>query len=93
MTFKPGQSGNPKGRPPGSKNKIAEDFLKALAADFEANGEQVIENVRLNKPDAYLKIVADLVPKEMNLDVRTNPLQSLLDTIDGRARNIPADRG
>src|SRR5215212_3631689 len=31
--FQPGQSGNPTGRPPGSKNKLAEAFLRELASD------------------------------------------------------------
>jgi len=64
--FLTGNNGGP-GRPPGSKNKIAEDFLKALASDFEANGETVIQTVRATKPETYMKIVADLVPKDVNL--------------------------
>lgn len=67
MPFKPGQSGNPAGRPLSSKHKISEKFITALTTDFEAHGEGVIEKVRSDKPDAYLKIVADLVPKDFNL--------------------------
>lgn len=68
MTFVKGQSGNPKGRIPGSKNKISEKFITALTADFEQHGETVIERVRSEKPENYLKIVADLVPKDFNVN-------------------------
>jgi hypothetical protein len=37
----------------------------------------VIEKVRTDKPDAYLKIVASLLPKDINLNVR--PLDELSD--------------
>ena len=62
--FKPGQSGNPAGRKPGSKHRLAENLLKALADDFEKFGAATIEKVRIEKPDAYLRVVADLVPKD-----------------------------
>ena len=56
--FKPGQSGNPAGRPKGARNKVTENLLEALASDFEAHGKEVIEKVRAEKPHDYLKIVA-----------------------------------
>jgi hypothetical protein len=71
--FKPG---NP-GRPRGSRNKLGEEFIAALAADFAKHGQAVIEKVRRDKPDAYLKIVASLMPKDLNLNV--NNLDSLTD--------------
>jgi len=65
--FAKGQSGNPAGRPKGSRNKISTDFLNAITEDFELYGTEAIKSVRENKPEAYLKIVADLVPKDINL--------------------------
>jgi len=65
--FEKGKSGNPAGRPPGSKNKISEKFIEALTADFDQHGVTVIEKVRTDKPENYLKIVADLVPKDFNV--------------------------
>ena len=63
--FKPG---NP-GRPRGSRNKLGEAFIAALAEDFEKHGVQVIERVRIEKPEAYIKVIASLLPKDLNLNV------------------------
>src|SRR6476659_6454755 len=65
--FKPGQSGNPKGRPKGARNRL--QFLEALEADFNQFGPQAIALVREKKPEVYIKVVADLLPKEANINV------------------------
>lgn len=65
--FKPGQSGNPKGRPKGSRNKLSEAFMKALSDDFDEHGVEVLTQVRTEKPEAYLQTVARLMPKLMEL--------------------------
>ena len=67
--FKPGQSGNPAGRPQGARNKLGEQFIEALQVDFEANGKAAIETVRAEKPDQYLKVIASLMPRDVNLTV------------------------
>ena len=75
--FKPGQSGNPLGRPKGSRSKLGEDFVSALYADFQSNGVSAIERVRTEKPEHYLKVIASLMPKEMV--VSTDPIQDATD--------------
>src|SRR5271166_2251281 len=61
--FLPGQSGNPAGRPKGSRHRISEAFLRALADDFEAHGAGVIQHVRERDPAAYLNVVARVLPR------------------------------
>ena len=61
--FKPG---NP-GRPKGSRNKLGEAFIEKLLEDFEAEGPAAIVRCRTEKPDAYLKVIASILPKELKI--------------------------
>lgn len=63
--FKPGNPGKPKG----AKHALTENFIKALHDNFVAKGAETIEVVRVEKPDQYLKVIASLVTKDVNLTV------------------------
>jgi hypothetical protein len=67
--WKPGVSPNPAGRPKGSRNKLGEEFVSALLADFNEHGPSVIETVRAEQPAQYLKVIAAVIPKEVNVSV------------------------
>jgi hypothetical protein len=69
VPFKPGQSGNPKGRPKGARNRLGTQFLEALEADFNQFGSQALALVRERKPEIYMRVVADLLPKEANINI------------------------
>ena len=64
--FQPGQ---PKqgGRAKGVRNRLSHSFLEALHKDFEEHGEEVIRICRVERPTEYVKIVADLMPKELEI--------------------------
>ena len=81
--WQPGQTGNPAGRPKGSRNKLGEAFIAAMYDDFTEHGAAVIETVRTEKPDQYLKVVASILPQQLN--VRVSEFDELTeDQIDQR---------
>ena len=89
VPFKPGQSGNPKGRPRGSRNKLGEDFIADLQAHWEKEGPDVIKRVCNDRPDIFLKAVASLLPKEANITQQPNvseKFSKLLDSMEERGK-------
>jgi Family of unknown function (DUF5681) len=68
--WKPGTSGNPAGRPRGSRNKLSDDFVAALYDDFQDHGSAAIAACRVEKPDVYVRVIASLLPKDMNIKVQ-----------------------
>ncbi len=65
--FKPGQSGNPAGRPKGARSKLADAFIDALYEDFKINGIASIKDMRDARPGDYVKVLASILPKEVDV--------------------------
>ena len=86
----PFKKGNP-GRPKGARNKLGEAFLEAMLDDFTEHGAVVIETVRTEKPDQYLKVIASILPKEMNLSVNDQFSEMTDDELADRARRLARD--
>lgn len=73
--FVKGVSGNPEGKKSGTRNKLSLDFIKKLSEDFDKHGKAAIEKMREEEPGQYVKVVASLVPKDINLGSQEeNPL-------------------
>ena len=75
--FKKGQSGNPAGRRKGVKNKITQDFLDTLTAHFHEHGADAIDQVYRERPSDYLKIIAQVIPKDIQLEANIQELPPL----------------
>jgi len=76
--WQPGQSGNPAGRLRGSRNKLSEELICALLRDFREHGQKAIAKVRRTQPAVYLKVLALLVPREMQIE-HTNIIKQMTD--------------
>src|SRR6516164_4883411 len=63
------EKGRPKsgGRAKGAKNRLSHAFLTALAEDFEQHGVETLQIARLERPVEYIKVVAGLMPKELEI--------------------------
>lgn len=86
--FKPGQSGNPAGRPKGSRSKFAETFVKDMLADWEEHGAEAIQKVRETDPASYLRVAATLIPKDFNINVVDDSvLDKMLDNLNDEELN------
>ena len=63
--FKAGQSGNPNGRPKGSRSKLGEDFLTDLHEAWQEHGKQALKTCATREPTQFAKIVANVLPRQI----------------------------
>jgi hypothetical protein len=75
------------GRKVGARNKLGEAFIAALHDDFAEHGVAAIQTVRTEKPDQYLKVIASLLPKDVNLNVN-NEIEMSDDELRERIRSL-----
>src|SRR6516162_1862251 len=78
MTFKQGVSGNPHGNRHRTRHLLNQEFMEALLLNFRHEGKKAIEKVARNQPGVYLKILALLVPREMQIE-HTNRIKQMTD--------------
>lgn len=86
--FQRGQSGNPGGKPVGSRNRLSGAFLEALADDFERHGKKAIQRCRVATPSRYLQIVASLLPRELAVETQGPTLAELLAEAHERGKEL-----
>lgn len=61
MTFQPGQSGNPAGKPKGAKNKTSEQLRRVLREFLSANLDSLQESYSQLGPKDKIRFIIDLV--------------------------------
>ncbi len=69
MPWKPGQSGNPKGRPKGSRHKLTESVYQEFLADWAKHGVEAIAKMRETRPELYVQAAIRLVPTQHEVSV------------------------
>ena len=69
IPWKPGQSGNPKGRPQGSRNKLSEEFFRDLCDAWQAFGKPALMTAAWTHPVEFVRVVASLIPRELEATI------------------------
>jgi hypothetical protein len=67
--WKPGTSGNPKGRRPGSRNRVSEAVTSLFEEAIEADGGQSLALLKQKEPATFWRIAASFVPSKVEQEV------------------------
>ena len=84
MAFKKGQSGNPKGKRPGTRHKATQAALKLLGGDLAAITQECIRQAKEGNLMAVKLVLDKLIPSAKEL-----PLSLSLPKVEGAA-DLPA---
>jgi Family of unknown function (DUF5681) len=75
--WKPGQTGNPLGRPKGTRNQFSAAFIGDMQASWAQHGANVLEIVARKDPSRYLGIASSLIPKDVALSIEARQVGGL----------------
>ena len=60
----PGQSGNPAGKPPGTRTAFSQGFIRDFALVWAEEGLEAVRKVAKKSPEAFVAIAARICPNE-----------------------------
>ena len=81
IPFKPGQSGNPRGRPKGARNKLGEDFLAGLYDTSRQMGRQQ-SSACVRKIQQPISGSLPAIPRDIKIDRSTDAGPSISPTMN-----------
>src|SRR5215475_14413387 len=64
-----GQSGNQNGRPKGSRNKFAQQYIDDFYEVWQQEGKAALIKAARNSPARYIAVAAALIPQHFKVEV------------------------
>ena len=68
--WKPGQSGNPIGRPQGSRNSFSAAYIRDFHAVWDESGIQAIRTMAAKNPSGFVAVASKLIPQQVAMDLQ-----------------------
>lgn len=84
--WKPGESGNPKGRPRHVRERLTQEFISDLADSWKEHGKQAIETLRRDDIGSYTRLVAQLIPRDVRVEHSADSVAELLTLVTQRRK-------
>jgi hypothetical protein len=70
------------GRPVGARSKLGSLFLEDLKRSWEVHGAEALRRCAVESPDQYVRVVAGLQPRELDVGVNVDVLHDVTTTLE-----------
>jgi hypothetical protein len=67
--WKPGESGNPAGRPVGARGRFTEAFVADITDAWHKHGAGIVEQMATTEPMRFAELCARLIPKDVQVSL------------------------
>ena len=74
-----------------ARNELGDAFVRALLQDFSSHGAVAIAALRYKDPSAYLRVVASVIPKDLQVDVGVSLVDLLVSLQESDRTDILAE--
>ncbi len=70
--WQPGQSGNPNGRPLGSRNAFSQAYVRDFQTVWDESGITAIRAMASKNPSGFVAIAWKLIPQQVAVDMQAS---------------------
>ena len=70
--WKPGQTGNPNGRPVGSRSAFSQAYVRDFQTVWDESGIDAIREMAKKNPSGFVAVASKLIPQQVSLDMQAS---------------------